>query len=93
MGALNFIKRNNTSEEETEVRDFVLAGQYRHKLSTYLSDEDIVNYICEDIRPPILVEGMDKAWWMENSSGSFSVRSTWELIRTKNRQVEVEKQL
>lgn len=86
--------RNNTSEEKTDVRDFVFVVQWnKHKLSTYLSDEDTVNYIYEDTKPPILAEWMDKAWWMGNSSGTFSFRSAWELIRAKNRPMKVEKQL
>lgn len=42
---------------------------------TYLTDEDIVNYICEEIKPPQVEEAPDKTWWMGNSTSNFSVKS------------------
>lgn len=69
-----------------DVREFVKAGQWsRQRLSTYLSDDDIVQYICNDIKSPCSENEVDKAWWMGNASGMFSVKSAWELIRIKNK--------
>lgn len=63
LGALYNIEANNTSEEEIEVTEFVEAGQWdKMKLLSYLSDEELVNYICEDITPPQSEEGLDRAW-------------------------------
>lgn len=58
-----------------------------------MSDMEIVQYICDEIKPPTTEEGMDKAWWMLNSNENFSVKSAWEILRTRKKQVEVEKLL
>lgn len=44
------------------------------KLNQYLS-EDMVTYITENISPKLTDTGRDKAWWMDNSSGLFNVKS------------------
>ncbi|KAG5627592.1 hypothetical protein H5410_012810 [Solanum commersonii] len=93
LGALYYIEDINNSEEEVDVREFIVDGQWNKlKLASYLSDMEIVQYICEEIRPSA-EGGMDKAWWMANSNGKFSVRSAWDILRTRKKQVEVEKQL
>lgn len=53
MGALYYIDTLSISEEEVEVKDFVTNGNWdRNKLIAYLSDEDIVDHICQEIKPP-----------------------------------------
>lgn len=65
MGALYFIEEYNPLEEEIEVQDFIEAGQWnRQKPLTHISDEEIVNYIYDDIKPPTIEDGTDKAWWI-----------------------------
>lgn len=76
------------------MKDFIAEGQWnRQKLLTYISDEDIVNYIYSDLKPPTTEEGSDKAWWMGNSKGAFSVKSAWEIVRIRRPQEEINKHL
>lgn len=52
LGALYYIEAINISEEKLEVKKFVIDGNWnRNKLLAHLSEEEIVNYICEDIKP------------------------------------------
>lgn len=67
-------------------------GQWnRQKLLSYLSDEEIVEHICNDIKPPHYDLGGDKVWCMGNSNDLFSVRSAWELLRTRHCQNDIDK--
>lgn len=50
-------------------------------------------YICEGIKPPQIDNVTNKAWWMGESTGKFTMKSAWESIRTKNNKREVYKQL
>lgn len=51
----------------------------------------MVDYICNEVKPPIVKEQIDKAWWIANSRRKFSVKSTWDILRNKNGQREVKK--
>lgn len=54
LGALYFIENNNTSEEEVEVRDFLARGKWdRQKLLTVLTDEEMIDYICDEVKPSV----------------------------------------
>lgn len=80
LGALYYVEVNNLSKEEVEVKEFVSVGQWnRQKLPSVLSNEDIINHVCHDIKPPYTNEGCDTAWWMGNPNGSFSLKSAWEM--------------
>lgn len=92
LGALYYIEENNLSEKELEVKEFVRGGQWnRQKLLNCLSDEDIVDYIWTDIKPPHCDLGGDKVWWMGNSNGLFSMRSSWDMLRTRHCQNDIDK--
>lgn len=62
-------------------------------LQTYLSDEGIVDHICEGIKLPISEETMDITWLMGSTSGSFSVKTAWQLVRHRGCKKKVEKNL
>lgn len=74
LGALCFIKLDSNSNEEVKIKSFVIAGAWdRQMLASYLTDSEIVDYICDSISPPNTEEDPDKAWWMGSTSGFFSV--------------------
>lgn len=53
LGVLYHIELVNTFEEEIEVKDFVINESWdKNKLKSYLIAEDIIWYICEEIKPP-----------------------------------------
>ncbi|KAH0661911.1 hypothetical protein KY284_026842 [Solanum tuberosum] len=46
----------------------------------------MVEYIVENINP--MMKGVDKAWWMGNSHGEFTVKSTFQVLRRKREEQE-----
>lgn len=69
--------------EEVEVQDFITDGQWsRNKLMEVLQEE-LIKYIADSIKPPEGGESVDKAWWMGDISGIFSVRSAYRILRKK----------
>lgn len=62
LGALYFIETINNSKEELDIRDFVINGQWnKHKLSSYLSDPEIVDHICDKVDIPTTEKEPDKS--------------------------------
>lgn len=45
--------------------------------------EDIVQHITERIKTPLGEGGNDITYWSIESSSNFTVKSTWEFMRTK----------
>lgn len=43
----------------------------------------MVEYIIESVSPPAIEDKMDSPWWMEDTSGSFTVKSTFRMPRKK----------
>lgn len=53
LGALYYIEPLNNSEEEIEVKELINNGEWnRQMLEEYLSDQELVEHICADIKPP-----------------------------------------
>lgn len=76
LGALYYIEGDNIVEEEIEVKEFMSYGGWdRQKLSMVLNDEELVNYIYQDIMPPKIEGVVDKAWWMGHTKGCFTIKS------------------
>lgn len=76
QGALYFIEGENAIEEEIEIKEFMLNGSWNEtKLLTKLSQE-LTGYIMENIKPPITENRSDRPWWMGNTQGIFTVKST-----------------
>ncbi|XP_049391451.1 uncharacterized protein LOC125855799 [Solanum stenotomum] len=72
QGALYFLEETVRGEEEIEVKQFIVNGEWdRLKINMVLSAE-MTKYIVENIRPKIEVGAVDKAWWMGNQSGEFT---------------------
>lgn len=70
-------------DEHAEVKDFVSNGQWnRDKLQASLSDEIMV-HIMENIKLMLTENEVDKAWWMGETSGAFTVKSAFNILRRK----------
>ncbi|KAH0778130.1 hypothetical protein KY290_004557 [Solanum tuberosum] len=41
----------------------------------------MIQYITENINPVLIETGRDKAWRMGNTTGNFTVKSAWDLLR------------
>lgn len=94
LGVFYFIEPLRYSKEEVEIKDFVREGVWdRQRLKTCLSDPEIVEYICDKVKPPSIEDIPDKAWWMSSNSGGFTIKTTWELMRDKNTKNEIDRLL
>ncbi|KAH0730009.1 hypothetical protein KY289_001197 [Solanum tuberosum] len=89
QGALYYLEEQNHSDEEIEVKEFIKEGGWDEvKLNQYVSEE-MLQYIIDNINPILVETGKDKAWWMGNTSGSFTVNSFWELLRHRRGEMEI----
>lgn len=52
--------------------------------SLYLSEE-MVDYIMDNINLALQTDKTDIAWWMRSTSGTFSVKTAWNLLRSRNK--------
>lgn len=44
---------------------------------------EIVEHIMDNAKPTVEEEASHKAWWMEESRGSFTVKSAFKIFRRK----------
>ncbi|XP_059288925.1 uncharacterized protein LOC132042393 [Lycium ferocissimum] len=82
LGALYYIIPDAAREEEIEVRQFVENGQWNMKLLTNTLDQELAQHIKDNIKVPDGEED-DEPYWMLETNGKFSVKSTWEFLRHK----------
>lgn len=62
-------------DEDIEVKEFITEGRWNsNKLRQYISEE-MMKHIVETISPKLMETGRDKAWWMGETNGDFSVKS------------------
>ncbi|KAK4716506.1 hypothetical protein R3W88_014844 [Solanum pinnatisectum] len=82
QGALYYIQEHN-GEEEVEVRQFIVNGEWESCKLIELLSEEITNHILENISPRVKDDTIDTSWWMGQSCGAFTVKSTHECMRHK----------
>lgn len=86
MGALYYLEEQ-PGEDEIKVREFMSNNQWdKEKLLSCISVE-MTEYIMSNISPVTTDGKADKAIWMGNISGEFSVKIAWEIVR-KNKDKE-----
>ncbi|KAG5590847.1 hypothetical protein H5410_041361 [Solanum commersonii] len=79
--ALYYTEGDLAQEEELEVKDFIINGVWDEpKLRSILS-EDMAEHIVLNIRPKTSEVDIDKAWLSGNTTGLFTVKSTYHLVR------------
>ncbi|WMV13941.1 hypothetical protein MTR67_007326 [Solanum verrucosum] len=89
QGALYYLEEQNHGEEEIEVKQFIQERRWnKGKLNQYVSEE-MVQYITENISPVLIETGKDKAWWMGSTTGNFTVKSAWDLLRHRRDEREI----
>ncbi|KAH0636347.1 hypothetical protein KY285_036099 [Solanum tuberosum] len=82
-----------TREEEIEVKEFQSGGDWNiNKLLECVLPE-MTAHIVENIKPGKESYMIDKAWWMENSKGVFTVKSTYHSMRRSMNELEWMNQL
>ncbi|KAH0681225.1 hypothetical protein KY284_022310 [Solanum tuberosum] len=85
LRALYFIEPQGL-DEEVEVKEMIQNAEWNIPRLRQIISEDMVEYIVEKINP--VMEGVDKAWWMGNSHGEFTVNSAFQVLRRKREEQE-----
>lgn len=73
-------------DEEIEVRNFIVNGEWDRNSLESLLDKDFADHITNIISPS-LVEEADIAWWMAYSHGHTTTKSTFQGLRRKKEEV------
>lgn len=87
-GALYFTEEiiGGGGEDEIEVRDCIINGEWNKEKLLGMISEETTEYITENISPK-LIEGVnDIPWWMADTSGDFSVKSAFDVLRKRKEQ-------
>ncbi|KAH0644798.1 hypothetical protein KY284_032682 [Solanum tuberosum] len=83
QGALYYTEGELAQEEELEVKEFIENGSWNEsKLKMFISD-NMVQHIITNIKPNALEESLDKAWLVGNTTGIFTVKSAYYIMRGK----------
>ncbi|KAH0669712.1 hypothetical protein KY289_024205 [Solanum tuberosum] len=87
QGALFFIEGESAQEEELEGKELIGNGSWKiEKLQEHISEE-MISHIVKNIKPNIYAPN-DKLWWMGNSTGVFSAKSAYHMLRTKRETID-----
>lgn len=82
MRALYYVE-DLPGEDEIEVKEFIIDNQWdREMLLSYVSLE-MTEYIIGNIFSIFHNDKTDKAVWMGNNSGEFTVKTAWEIVRKR----------
>lgn len=57
------------------------------KLKKYLS-KVLVSHITKSIKPQLEIVENDKAWWISNTRGEFTVKSAYQIMRIRRNESE-----
>ncbi|KAG5575937.1 hypothetical protein H5410_056071 [Solanum commersonii] len=87
QGALYYIEPQRV-DEEVEVKEMILNGQWNIARLRQLLSHDMVDCILENISLTMNTDDQDKAWWMGNAQGEFTVESAFQLTRKKREEKE-----
>ncbi|KAH0679660.1 hypothetical protein KY284_020745 [Solanum tuberosum] len=83
QGALYFTEGEMAQDEELEVKEFIRNNEWdEDKLRSVISDE-MVQHIILNIKPNSMEGSIDRAWWVHTTTGDFSVKSAYQIIRAK----------
>ncbi|XP_060202349.1 uncharacterized protein LOC132630776 [Lycium barbarum] len=71
------------AESVDEVEELMIEGQWNYTKLQDLFPNDIVEHIRQELGHIVRFDGKDKSWWIETSSGKFTVKSAWDLLRQR----------
>lgn len=86
--ALYYVENENVEKEELEVRDFVVNGAWKRQRLRSKVLEEMVEYIMENIKTPNSRQSYDIPRWTGNTQGKFTVKSSWEILRSRRERKE-----
>lgn len=92
LGALYYIEGDVAEEGDTEVKDFIREDLWDENLLKETISAEVTNYIVHEIKLDILGT-KDKAWCLGCSSGTFTVKNAYQLLRHRKEQMELAKML
>ncbi|XP_016482447.2 uncharacterized protein LOC107803276 [Nicotiana tabacum] len=83
MGGLYFTTPPKFYYDESihNVHDVMLEGTWNETRLMQILPHDIASHIIANIKPTALSDELDKPFWMMESKGYFTVKSTWDYVR------------
>ncbi|XP_059315234.1 uncharacterized protein LOC132065727 [Lycium ferocissimum] len=75
-------ENNNVSDAVTQIRWHEVG--LRNNLP-----QDLADFIINEVQPPSRGDELDKPWWMLETNGQFSLKPTWEYVRSKGEKKDV----
>jgi len=68
--------------DQEDISQLMIQGKWNEELLRHILLEGVADHIIKNIDIVQECEEMDKPYWMLNHSGKFSIRSSWESLRT-----------
>ncbi|XP_049372762.1 uncharacterized mitochondrial protein AtMg00310-like [Solanum verrucosum] len=75
-----------TNEEDIEVQMCINNGEWDKEKLCELVSEEVVVQIIKNIKLNVRQDEVGQPWWMLNTSGIFSVKSAFEIVRDRKPQ-------
>lgn len=70
-------------------KKFITDGTWDIQMLQDRVSTEMVQHTIDNISPILMEVDNDKTWWMGETSGRFTVKSTWEIIRKKQEQSKI----
>lgn len=79
LGALYFFTPPDFYCDESvhNIYDVVQDGAWDEERIREILPEDLAMHILENVKPSLLHDTLDKAYWMLETKGDFTVKSSW----------------
>lgn len=91
-GAIYYLEGDLAQEEEIEVSYFYSFSSWNETLLRESVSIKIANFITNEIKPGRTDE-LDRPWWLIASDGRFSVKTSFDFLRKRAREVEWSKKI
>ncbi|XP_019241016.1 PREDICTED: uncharacterized protein LOC109221004 [Nicotiana attenuata] len=86
MGSLYFVTPPDFVCDESihNIYDVVCNGQWNEEKIREILPEELAEHILQHVKPPGMIEDIDKPYWMLEPRGKFTVKSAWAYVRRRN---------
>ncbi|XP_060177746.1 uncharacterized protein LOC132607677 [Lycium barbarum] len=83
------VNPGDTYDERIQnVKEVVVEERWNREKLIEVLTEGIIEHIVENITPAREERDTDRPWWIPDTRGEFSIKSTWDFIRLRGPQVD-----
>ncbi|XP_055823945.1 uncharacterized protein LOC129892399 [Solanum dulcamara] len=90
LGALYYVNPGNTYDARIHnVKEMVVQGRWNKKKLMEVLSKDIIDHITQNVTIPKEERDLDRPWWILDTSGEFTIKSTWDFVWLREPQLDI----